>query len=794
MVNRVMLRKLARDLLRRKGSLLALVVIVAIGVGCFVGMASVFRDMDSARAVYYRDHRLADFTVDLKRAPRWAVQSVEGLPNVAAVRGRVSLGVLIDLPGVQEPISGRALSLPTERSDIINNVLLRSGTWFSGTSDREVIVNEAFARENALHPGSRLKVLLLDKQHELLVVGTAMSPEFVYVIPPSGGLAPDPKRFGVLYLQEDFLAKACDLDGACNQVVGLVHDPSRTALDNTLSLIEDQLDAYGVTTTTPIQEQASARFLADELKGLKVSATVMPGIFLGVAALVLNVLMSRMVAQQRTVIGTLKALGYTTGFITRHYLCFGAAVGVAGGLTGVVLGGWIQLGIEHMYRQFYALPSIEAHSYPGIIAVAFTISVLFSLAGTLKGVRAAARLEPAQVMRPPPPEKGAKVLPERIAFLWRPLPFRWKMILRAVFRNPFRSSVSALAGFVSTAVIFMALSNRDALNYLMNYEFEKVSHQDVTIALRDPEGKRSPLEIARLPGVSATEPQLLVVCDLSNGPYQKRVAVTGIGAGNRLYTPLDRAGEPIVVPDAGLVLTRKLADILSVRVGDKVRLRALVGRRLEVETPVMAIVDTFLGLSAYAEIGYLNHLLGEEWSANVVLGSVFGGSVPAGMLSALKKRPAVVGIGERSRALSQLHETFGQMMGTVISIMILFAGLIAFGSVLNTALVSLSEREREVGTLRVLGYTPSQILEVFSGESLLVNGLGIVLGLMGGVGFAHLLSRAYDTELYRFPVVVRPSQFLVSAFLMTVFVGLAQLLVYRMIRRLQWLDVLKIKE
>jgi len=561
MVNRVMLRKLARDLVRRKGSLLALVVIAAIGVGCFVGMASVFRDMDSARADYYRDYRLADFTVDLKRAPRWVVQSVERLPNVAAVRGRASLGVLIDLGGVQEPISGRALSLPIDRGDIINNVLLRSGTWFSGTSDREVIVNQAFARENGLHPGSRLKVLLLDKQHEVLVVGTAMSPEFVYVMPPSGGLAPDPKRFGVLYFQEDFLAKACDLDGAWNQIVGLVYDPSRTALDNTLSLIEDRLDAYGVTMTTPVQEQASARFLADELNGLKVSATVMPGIFLGLAALVLNVLMSRMVAQQRTVIGTLKALGYTAGFITRHYLYFGAAVGVAGGLVGVVLGGWIQLGMEHMYRQFYALPSIEAHSYPGIIAVAFAISVLTSLAGTLKGVRAAARLEPAQVMRPPPPEKGGRVLPERIAPLWRPLPFRWKMVLRAVFRNPFRSSVSALASFVSTAVIFMALSNRDALNYLMNYEFEKVSHQDVTIALRDPKGRRAPREIARLPGVSATEPQLQVVCDLSNGPYKKRVAVTGIGAGNRLYTPLDGASRPIVVPDAGLVLTRKLADI-----------------------------------------------------------------------------------------------------------------------------------------------------------------------------------------------------------------------------------------
>jgi len=789
-----MLRKLVRDLLGRKGSLLALVVIVAIGVGCYVGMASVYRDMDSARAVYYRNQRLADFTVDLKRAPRWTVHEIERLPNVLAARGRVSLGVRLHLAGVEDPISGRALSLPAEPGDILNNVLLRSGTWFSGTSEHEVIVNQAFARENGLLPGSRLKVLLLDRQHDLLVVGTAISPEFVYVMPPGGGLAPDPKRFGVLYLREDFLAKACDLDGAYNQIIGLAYDTSRTALDNTLKLIEAKLDAYGVTNTTPVQEQPSARFLADDLSGLKVSATVMPAIFLAVAALVLNILMARMVAQQRTVIGTLKALGYTSGFVMRHYLLFGAIVGMAGGLAGVVAGRWVQLGMLYLYGQFYALPSLVPHGYPDINAAGVAVSVGFALAGTLKAARAATRLEPAQVMRPPPPEKGVRILPERITFLWQPLPFRWKMILRTVFRNPFRSSVSVLAAVVSTALVFAAFSNRDALLYLMEYEFEKVSHQDITVSVRDPAGSRAPKEIARLPGVSSTEPQLQVVCDLSNGPYQKRVGVTGIAPGNRLYTPLGPTGEPIVVPDAGLVLTRKLADLLNVRVGDHLRLRALVGRRRVVDTPVVAIVETFLGLSAYADISYLSRLLGEEWSANVILASEFVGASQHGLRAALEERPTVVGIGERSRALSQLHESFGRTMGTVITIMILFAAVVAFGSVLNTTLASLSEREREVGTLRVLGYTPSQILGIFSGESLVLNVLGIGLGLVVGVGLAELVSRAYDTEPYRFPVVIYPSRFLLSALLMAVAVGLAQIAVYRMIRRLKWLDVLKIKE
>lgn len=794
MVNRVMLRKLVRDLLQRKGSLLVLVIIAAVGVSCYVGMAGVFRDMDGARAEYYRDYRLADFTVDLKRAPAWTVSLVRSLPNVRAARGRVSLAVLLDVPGVQDPVSGRAISMPEKRDDVINGILLCSGTWFSGRSDREVIINDAFARENGLHPGSRLKVLLLDKQHELLVVGTAMSPEFVYVLPPGGGLAPDPKHFGILYLGEGFLRKSAGLEGAYNQVVGLAHDSSPAALRHTLALIEARLDAYGVTNTTPVQDQPSVRYLADELKGLKVTAATMPVIFLGVAALVLNVLMARMVVQHRTLIGMLRAIGYTPGFITRHYLSFGALVGMAGGVLGVIVGNRLQLGMGILYARYFALPSIEAHFYGDVVCVAVGTSLAFAVAGTLKGVHAAARLRPAEAMRPPPPEKGVRIFPERFVFLWRRLPFRWKMILRTVFRNPFRSSVSVFAAVVSTALIFAAFSNLDAMNYLIDYEFEKILHQDMTVAFRDPRGRRSAGEIAHLPTVSAVEPQLNVVCDLSNGSLRKRIGVTGIAPGNRLYTPLDGAGRPIVVPHAGIVLTKKLAEILKARPGDALRLRPLVGRRVEVTAPVVGVVDTFLGLSAYADIGYLSRLIGEEWSANTMLCSLFAGGRQAPLVRGLKERPAVVGIGRRPRLLAQIDEAFQQTMGVMIMVLILFAGLVAFGSVLNTALVSLSEREREVGTFRVLGYTPCEVLAVFAGESFLLNSLGVAAGMAAGVGLAKLLSTAYNTELYRFPAVFYPSRFAISAALMIAFITLAQLVIYRVIQKLAWLEVLKYKE
>jgi len=791
MVNVVLARKLFRDILSRKGSVLAVVAIVGVGIGSYVGFSAVYRDLDGARAAYYRHYRLADFSVNVKRAPANVVHEVAAVPNVREVRGRVAIGVRLDLPGHDELVSGTAISMPEERKPVLDDILLRSGTWFTGRE--QAILNEAFARANGLGPGSRIRVLLLDQEHDLLVVGTAMSPEFVYLI-PGQGIAPDPARFGVVYLPERFLQEAADLDGAWNQLVGLAHDSSRTALDNTLKLIEEELDPYGVTHTTPVHELPSARFLADELRGLGVSCTIMPAIFLVVAALVLNVLMSRLVTQQRPVIGTLKALGYSSFVVARHYLAFGLVVGLAGGVAGLAFGRWLQGTMLELYRQFYAMPGIRSHFYPDVLLRGLAVCVAFGLVGTVRGVRYATRLEPAEAMRPPPPERGGRVFLERFGPLWRPLPFEWKMILRTIFRNPFRSTVSVVASVVATALLCSTLTMPDAIDFLMHYEFALVSHQDLTASLRDPRGLEAVAEVARLPGVAAVETELVVPCDLSVGSRRRRIAVIGLLRGSRLHTPLDAAGRPISPPDEGLVLTRKLAEVMGVGVGDVVTLRPLVGRRQRAEAVVVALVDSYLGLSAYADMAYLSRLMGEERCGNALLVAMQPGAERGEFLSALAERPSVVGTTARERALRQMEKTLAETLWISLLFLVLFAGLIAFGSVLNAALVSLSERQREAGTLRVLGYYPRQVAAIFSGESLLVNIVGIGLGVVAGVGLTHLLARAYDTELYRFPVVIRPVRIVQSALAMLGFVALAQLVVYRLVRRLNWIEVLKVKE
>ncbi len=794
MVSRTLLRKTRRDLMSRKGSLLALLAIVTIGVGSYLGMSAVHRDLDGARHRYYTEYRLADFQVDLKRAPEFEIERVKNLPNVSEVRGRVSMAVLLDLPDLAEPISGTAISMPETRTPVLNDLHLSSGSWFTGRERREVILNDSFAKANGIQPGDRIKALLFDKQHDLLVVGTAISPEFVYLIPPSGGLAPDPARFGVLYLPEEFLQESCDQEGAFNQLIGTTHDRSDKAIDSTLDDIESRLDLYGVANTARINETASVKFLADDLEGLRVSARVIPALFLGVAALIMNVLIGRMITQQRSTIGTLKAIGYGNLAITIHYLGYGVFIGALGGILGIAFGTWIHSAMLGLYRTFYTVPDIRPHVFPDLWFLGMAITLVFAMFGTVRGIRYAARLEPAEAMHPPPPERGNRILLERIPIFWNPISFRWKMILRAVFRNPFRSAVTILACVISTGLILMTLSNVDALDYVMDYQFAKISHEDLTVGLRDPVGMEASQELKLLGGVSEVERQLSVSCDLRNGPYEKRMGILGLVSNNRLITPLDSENNPIPIPEKGLVLSERVAEILHVKVGDTLNVRALIGSREEVTAPVVALVKTYLSLAAYARIDYLNRLIGEDSSANVLLVKLHPGKRSGTLYKELKQRPSVIAIGERARAFSQIDATFGKNMGVMIAITVFFSGIIAFGSILNTALVSLSEREREVGTLRVLGYTPYQVLQIFSGESFLLNSIGIVFGFGAGVGLVHLIATQYSTELFRFPAVIHFFRVIETGSIMVLIIGFAQILVFLLIKKLRWLEALQVKE
>lgn len=790
----VLHRKVWRDLRGSLGVLLTVVAIIAVGAGSLVGLRGAQRVLIDSQHTYYRDYRFADFWIDVKKAPLPAVERIAALPGVGRVEARVVFDVILDLPGVSQPLSGRLLSVPADNlREALNGICLVRGSWFSEDRPEEIIISDPFAKAHDLQPGDRVSLILNRKKESFIIAGTAISPEYVYMVRGAGDIMPDPEHFGVLYVKERYARDVLDFQDACNQVTGKYargFEGDRAVL---LDKMERMLDPYGVLASTPRDRQASHRFLSDEINGLGVTAAILPVIFLLVAALVLNILMNRLAERQRSVIGTLKALGYSDGQVLRHFLSFGLVVGLAGGIASAGLGTLMAMGMIEIYRDFYQFPQFVHRSYPDLLALAMAISVVFSVTGTAKGVWGVLKLHPAEAMRSRPPERGGAIFLERFPALWKRLGFRTHMALRSMMRHPARTLTGIFATSVSAAIVFMTLIMYDSTHFLLEFQFEHISHSDADIGMRDEQSVAALYEARDLPGVWKAEPVLGVMCRLRNGWRSRRVMVTGLCEKHELTTPRQRDLTPIDIPSEGLAIARKLAEILGVGTGDRIELTPVRGRRQTVTVRVASIVEGYFGLDCYASQEYLSRLVGEAAAVNGVQLAVVA-SQTEDLYRAVKDLPNAQGLTVKSDARRSIEATLTESMAASLGVTVLFAGVIAFGSMLNASMVEIGDRVREISTLRVLGYDSAQVAGIFIRQNLVVFVLGVALAVPMGYGLTLAAVSGYDTELFRMPVVFRPVMILMTGAVTLLFVLAAQWFVYRAVCKLDWLEGTKVRE
>ncbi len=790
----VLHRKLGRELKSAGGMLLAIVGIIAVGVSCYVAMGSAYNNLNEAKRRYYQQCRMADFSVELKKAPLAELAPIAELPGVVEIRPRIDFSATVDLPGVGEPLNGLVLSLPDRQKPCINDIVLRRGGYFTDRRKNEVIVNEAFAAAHKLEPGDWIHLVLNNRRQELFIVGTAISSEFVYLLGP-GSIVPDPEHFGVFYLKQSYAEDVFDFAGAANRLLGRLSPEARNNPTLVLRRAEQLLSPYGVFSTTPLKDQASNAYLSQEIQGLKSFAYFMPAIFLAVAALVLNVLLNRLAEQQRTTVGTLKALGYSDRQVFGHFLQFGLIVGLSGGLLGCFLGYWMAEGMTIQYRQFFEFPELNNHFYPGLQFTGLAISAICAVLGSAHGTRAVLRLKPAEAMRPKPPKQGGAILLERITWLWQRLDSNWRMVLRSIIRNRVRTAVGVFAAAMGASVLVSGFMMADASNYLVDFQFRWIAKSDIDLAFKDEQGEDALLEAARLPGVDRAEPLLNVACTFSNGSHRKKCGITGLAADAQLTVPHDCDARPIRIPSAGLAMSRKLAEILRLERGDYVTFRPTKGLRKEQRVPVVEISDSYLGTSVYTDIHYLSRLVGEEFAmTGVQLATDRDPKNLAALYGQLKTMPALQAVNTRADMIESLEKTLVDTMWVFIGLLVIFAGIIFFGSILNASLVSLAERQREVATLRVLGYGPWQIGNLLLRESMIVTLVGTVVGMPLGYLLSVGAAMAYDTEMFRFPVVAEPETWVWTLILAILFGLLAHLFVQRAIHRMDWLEALQAKE
>ncbi|MBP90507.1 MAG: ABC transporter permease [Planctomycetaceae bacterium] len=788
-------RKLFRELYGSIGLLLLIASIIAVGVTCFVAMQSAYHNLEQARLRYYRDCRMADFWIDLKKVPLTEVQVLQSIPGIAELRSRIRFMATIDLEGTLEPINGLVMSLPDQRKAVLNNIVLRQGDYFTDRRQNEVIISEKFATARDLSPGQTIHVLLNNRRQELFIVGTAISSEFTYLVGP-GSFVPDPEHFGVLYIKRSFAEDVFDFQGAANEVVGSLTTDARDRVDEILSRAEMMLDTYGVFATTPLELQQSNQFLSNEIRGLGEIATVIPGIFLIVAALVLNVLITRMARRQRVVVGTLKAIGYSDFHVFIHFLMYGCIVGVVGGVLGSLLGYLFATGMTAVYQWFFEFPDLRSDFYWYTHAVAMTVSVLCAVLGSLRGALAMLRLKPAEAMRPEPPKQGGKILLERLlGRTWNQLSAGWRMALRSLFRHPFRTGTGIFAAMIGAGLLVSGFMMTEAQDYLLEFQFYRTARSDIDVTFESEKSIEALAEVQAMPGVDHAEPLLNVAATFVNGPYRRKSGVTGLVPAALLTVPYGADGLPIQIPDSGIVMTRRLAEILQLKVGDRFTLIPVKGERRPVVATVARIADSYMGLAAYADIHYLSGLVGESLAISRAQLTMDGNPRHLNALyRELKRTPGIESVQSRTAMIEQLMETLLQNQFIFIGVLTLFSGIIFFGSIVNVSMVSLAERQREVGTFLALGYTQTQIGGMFLRESMVTNLIGSLLGLPVGWLLTWLTAVSYNNDLIRLPVVSEPWVWWTTLVLAVAFALLAQLVVQWTLYRMDYLEALKVKE
>ena len=781
-------RKLLRDLWRLKGQVIAIALVIASGTALLIMSLSSLSSLRVTADAYYERYGFAEVFATLKRAPEGLAQRIAAIPGVQAVETRVVSYSTIDVPGVSAPVTGLLISVPTDREPLLNRIALRAGHTPEPGRNDQAVIHEPFAKAHRLRLGDSVAVLLNGAKRRVRIVGIALSPEYVYAIAP-GGLMPDDARFGLLWMGRETLAAAYDLDGAFNDVsLSLLRGVNPKGV---IEHLDPMLERYGGIGGIARADQISNWFLMNEFDQLRMQATILPSVFLSVAAFLIYTVLGRVIATERREISLMKAFGYSNTQIGVHYSGLAVAIAAVGILIGWALGAWLGRYNTATYTQFFDFPFLyfRPSLFEFVLSAAIAIGV--ALFGAIGAVQAAARLQPAEAMRPPAPEvfRTAAVPLAVAGRLDNPT----RMILRQIARTPRRSAITVAGVAMAVGVLVLAMKWKDVIFDLAHSHFEETQHHHMMVAFNERRSAAARHELARLPGVLSAEPFRIVPAWLRAGPRSHRGGITGLPEHARLQVIHDVRGWDLAVPRAGVVIGTKLAQKLAVSPGDLIEVEVLRGERRRFTVPVAATFETYIDLPAFMSVDALNRAEG--------LGPSFGfasllvdPNAEDALFARLREMPGFSALMIKRHAIENMLDTLGETILIFIGFFVAFAGALTYGVVYNSTRIALSERGRDLATLRVLGFSRWEISYILLGEAGLLVLAALPLGCLVGVGLDWITTKGFETELFRMPMGVSTDAYGKAILVTLAASALSAIFVRRRLDRLDLVAVLKTRE
>lgn len=780
-INLMLLRMISQS----KSQFIAILVIIITGISVFTAMNMVAINMQSSIDLYYSQNNFPHFFLQTMGFPENEIEKVESIPGVKAASGRINLEgrMLTDDPN--ERVNLQLHSTSSENNSLCKNTLMEGTLSLKGAKD--VLVVDQFAQARGIKPKDQVTIQVGGIQYTLNVVGIVANPENIYMMENAQSLLPDSKNFGVLYINETFAQWAANLPGNYNEL--LVEMTIGSDEEQVKDALENIMDNYGLKQTIDRKSHLSNSVLDSEFTSLDTMADSLPILFLIVAGLILMMMLGRMVKRDRMKIGVLKAIGYSNSSVLLHYVGYAGFAGILGGLigslAGMALAGWM----TRFYLEFFHIPIANVEIYYYYVFLGIGLSTILCILAGILGARGVLKIAPADAMRSDAPKTGKTIFIQRFTGFWKKLSFSNKMVMKNIFRNKKRSSF-VLAGIALTfGMMLFTNSMSGVMDQMMNKYFTEFQKMDYNITFKQAVASSTIYDMSYLIDVEAIEGKIEYPFTLSSGNKEKTVAIIGLDQDTQFYELKDSQGNKVPIPEKGILLSSNLAKALDVEEGDSIKIESFIPGRKDVYTNVNRIVTQTLGINGYMNIDYMGKLLLDE---NLITG-VFLNSHDKKINEKLIKAPNISSVMS-SQASRAVYGEYMTMMVLSIGFMVVFSGLLGFAIVYNATIVNLNSREMEFSSLRVLGFTRSEIFKIILKENNILLVIGIILGIPIGTIFASYSGTAFSTDIYTIEMVPTIGALVLSTLYTIIFVTIAQLATYRKVQRLDFLKALKSRE
>ena len=528
-------------------------------------------------------------------------------------------------------------------------------------------------------------------------------------------------------------------------------------------------------------------------------ASVFPVIFFLVAALVCLTTMTRMVEEQRVQIGSLKAMGYSSLAISRKYIFYGLLPSLTGGLMGLVIGYILFPKMIFMaYQIMYQVPDIELRAYPGISAFSVLAAVACTTLATLWACLATLRETPASLMRPRTPKAGKRVFLEYIRPLWKRMSFTHKVTARNLFRYQKRFWMTVIGIGGCTALIIAGFGLRSSLLFTMSRQYDDLFHYSAQVTLAD---NALPEERAAVEDFLAGDSRVVnyIPCAASSAtvvtPSYSTTAYVEVMASDEIGKVVDlfdyKSGDPITMGDEGVYIDQKLSELLKVSVGDTFFLDGDVRG----DVTVAGIYEHYTGHFIYMTPGYYENALHADGEPNAYLLNFTSDDTDT-CNAIFEKLLDMSGVATTSR-MRDTQDTYMHSMERVdfvVVIIILAAAALAMVVLFNLSNINITERQRELATIKLLGFYDREVSAYVYRENIVLTVFGILIGCFMGHWLHIYLVRSTEIDLMMFGRQTKATAYLYAAILTTIFSFLVNVLAHFKMKKIDMVESLKSAE